>query len=80
MNRTRALSVVLGLVLVCTVVLAIAPLAGADGVVSTVEELNGLSARCPDFTIRCSSDRGCDEYCGTPGWGDCIGGCCACLG
>lgn len=79
MVKNRALSIVLGVVLVCTVVLAVAPL-GADAVYPTAEELRGLSGRCPDFTIRCSSDRGCDEYCGTPGWGDCIGGCCACLG
>ena len=76
MARDRSLSIVIGVLLVCTVALAAAPLVGAD----VPEDLTGLSARCPDFTIRCSSDRGCDDYCGTPGWGDCIGGCCACLG
>lgn len=78
MPKSRALSIVLGVVLVCTLALAVAP--WADAALPTAEELGGLSARCPDFTIRCSSDRSCDEYCGTPGWGDCVGGCCACLG
>jgi hypothetical protein len=35
---------------------------------------------CPSYTIYCQRDIQCDTYCGTPGWGACEGGCCACLG
>lgn len=37
------------------------------------------AAYCP-YSPSCTYDWQCDDYCGTPGWGDCYRWCCACLG
>ena len=33
---------------------------------------------CPSYTIYCFRDNQCNNYCGAPGAGACVNGCCAC--
>ncbi|HEX7185771.1 MAG TPA: hypothetical protein VF756_28360 [Thermoanaerobaculia bacterium] len=64
--------------------LLVLSLLGVGAAVSGPVSADGLVIQqgysCPWYTIYCRRDRDCDNYCGTPGWGACSNGCCACLG
>lgn len=53
---------------------------------SVPEPFLAAAFSCPSYTIACTTNAGCDAYCGTPGWGVCqwMGSahrrCCFCLG
>ncbi|MGH9868704.1 MAG: hypothetical protein ACREAA_11150 [Candidatus Polarisedimenticolia bacterium] len=81
----------LSVLIVATLALALAPAPGGlqiddQPAVATPDsgscdvQMDAPNAACYPWQPSCSTHKQCDNWCGTPGWGQCIRWCCYCLG
>ena len=55
-----------------------APAAAGVDVDAVIAQVDLSAYECPPYTTYCRTGTQCDGYCGAPGAGACVRGCCAC--